>query len=491
MRRIIDNQFQIDQTDISAIKIDLNSRDEVPQILLGLQHIFTDPQTRQEVFAILQKLIPADVRADTGRRGMDLWKILVMGVLRLKCDWDYDHLLDQVNSHITIRQMLGHGLRDFERKYSLQTLKDNVSLFTPEILDEINRLVIKQGHRLLGQSNVPLKAQADSFVVETDVHFPTDINLLWDALRKLIALITAICGLHGIVGWRQSGHWLRKVKQAFRQAQKAKHSTSKDDGKKAQQEQKKKAAHQEYIDLAQTLINRVVDTLKALPADADKKQIEEIQYYLDHAQKQVGLIGRRVINGEVIPHEEKVFSLFEPHTRWISKGKAGVPQELGLPVCIMRDQFGFILDHLVMEAEVDVDVAVTFTQQVKGKHANLDQCSYDQGFHSPANQKKLAETLSVVILPKKGKKSAAEQERESTEAFGAARRQHPAVESAINALEHSGLDRCPDHGLTAFKRYVGLAVLARNLQILGCIVQQQRRQEQKEQEASVRQRRAA
>jgi len=56
---------------------------------------------------------------------------------------------------------------------------------------------------------------------------------------------------------------------------------------------------------------------------------------------------------EKIPHEEKVFSIFEPHTEWISKGKAGVPQELGLQVCVLKDQYGFILHHLVMEQQTD------------------------------------------------------------------------------------------------------------------------------------------
>jgi hypothetical protein len=80
---------------------------------------------------------------------MFLWQVLVMGVLRLNLNWDYDRLQEMVNHHRTIRQMLGHGLRDEDQQYKLQTLKDNVSLFTPEILDEINRVVVSAGHRAL------------------------------------------------------------------------------------------------------------------------------------------------------------------------------------------------------------------------------------------------------------------------------------------------------------------------------------------------------
>jgi IS5 family transposase len=77
-----------------------------------------------------------------------------------------------------------------------------------------------------------------------------------------------------------------------------------------------------------------------------------------------------------------------------------------------------------------------------------------------------------VILPRKGKLSAINKEIENSEEFREARRKHSAVESSINALENHGLDRCLDHGLIGFKRYVGLAVLARNIQILGHILQQ-------------------
>ncbi len=482
MRQIINNQLQIGQVNIPDIQIDFDSRDEVPKILLGLQYIYCDPITRQEIFVLLGDLIPDDVRTDVGRWGMDLWKILVMGTLRLKCNWDYDHLCDQVNCHITIRQMLGHGMYDLEQVYSLQAIKDNVGLFTPDILDRINQVLVKAGHRLLGEAETPLKGQVDSFVVETDVHFPTDLNLLWDALRKIIVLIVLLCEEHDIVGWRKFKYWQRQVKQAYRKAQKAKHSTSKDTKQQAKKERAKKVAHQDYIDLAETLILRVDATLAVLPKTASAEKIREICYYLGHAQKQVDLIRRRVINGEKIPHEEKVFSLFEPYTRWISKGKAGVPQELGLPVCIMRDQHGFILDHVILEEGVDVDIAVSFTRQVKEKFARLNQCSYDKGFQNPSNQKELADLLDVVILPKKGRLSAADKERESSEAFVTARKQHSAVESAINALEQGGLDRCPDHGVDGFKRYTGLAVLGQNLQRIGYIIQQQARKKKKQEQ---------
>jgi len=62
---------------------------------------------------------------------MALWRILVMGVLRLNLNWDYDRLCEMVNEHRTIRQILGHGVADDGVRYHVQTLKDNVSLLIP------------------------------------------------------------------------------------------------------------------------------------------------------------------------------------------------------------------------------------------------------------------------------------------------------------------------------------------------------------------------
>lgn len=73
-------------------------------------------------------------------------------------------------------------------------------------------------------------------------------------------------------------------------------------------------------------------------------------------------------------------------------------------------------------------------------------------------------------MPKKGKLTNAEYEREHTKRFTELRRNHAAVESAINCLEHHGLNRCPDKGLTGFKKYTALGVLAYNLHCLGNIL---------------------
>ena len=124
----------------------------LPQILRGLQHIYTDLELRQRVFAILREVIPHRVKgqgkadANTGRPGMEQWRILVLGVLRLGLNADFDRIHELANQHGTLRQMLGHGSWDDKTEYKAQTLKDNLRLFTPEVLQRINDEVVGAGH---------------------------------------------------------------------------------------------------------------------------------------------------------------------------------------------------------------------------------------------------------------------------------------------------------------------------------------------------------
>jgi hypothetical protein len=484
VREVLKQQVELGEYAIGEIRLDLKSRDDVPKLLLGLQYIYTTPALRQEVFDLLQEVRPAKangemVSARHGRPGMDQWKILVLGVVRLGLDADYDRLQELANQHRTLRQMLGHADWHDNKLYDLQTLKDNLRLFTPELLDRINQAVVRAGHVLVKKSpDEALKGRCDSFVVETDVHFPTDINLLHDAVRKTIECCRALSDEYALPGWRQSDYHLRQFKKSYRIVQKLKHSTSKDEEVKAAKLAAAQKAHEAYLVLAQDHVARAQQTrAQVLVAPSNifgAVAVTELDGYLAHVVRQVHQIERRVLKGEVIPHNEKVFSIFEPHTEWISKGKAGVPVELGVRVAILEDQHRFILHHRVMTNETDDLVARPMVEAAQKRFPTLRVVSFDKGFHSQPNQQALKPLLDLVALPKKGRRSAADQMRENDPEFVAARRRHSAVESAINGLEQFGLDRCPDHGLIGFQRYVALAVLARNLHRLGAILRTQR-----------------
>ena len=484
MRRVIDPQLQFGEQDISAIVLDPKSRDDIPQILRGLQHIYITPELRERVFAILAEVLPERVGEgvagkadpDQGRPGMEQWKILVLGVLRLGLNADFDRIHELANQHATLRQMLGHGGWEDETRYNLQTLKDNLRLFTPEILDRINQEVVRAGHRLVKKSpDEGLNARCDSFVVETDVHFPTDINLLFDAVRKTIETCADLCQACELTEWRQSAYHVRQLKKSYRRVQRLKHSHSQDEAKRVARAEDIQEAHRAYLEQAEGHLARARETRGRLHSDCGLPTIllAELDAYMGHGERQIDQIRRRVLLGERIPHHEKVFSLFEPHTEWISKGKAGVPVELGLRVAVVEDPHRFILHHRVMEKTTDDEVAVPIVTETCARFPETRAISLDKGFHSPRNQSELKALVELVVLPKKGKLSAADRVREGDPEFIHLRQQHSAVESAINALEVHGLDRCLDHGLEGFKRYVALAVLARNIHRLGAILRQQ------------------
>lgn len=482
MRKITETQLKIGQVPISNIKIDISCRDEIPQVLLGLQYIDSNKSLRESVFKVLAGIVPRNVDVKNGRPGMDLWKILVLGTLRLNCRWDFDKLHNMANEHRQIREFLGHTIYEFGQTYSLQAIKDNVVLLTPEVLDEISRLVVEAGRALAGEDDI--RARCDSFVVETDVHFPTDINLLLDAVRKVLFLIGQECDRIGITEWRQYRFLYSGVRKKFYRANNLKRSKG---AKTIEREQAIIDAHREFIDLAAVYVERAKESLSILNelGVGNIARIIQIEHYIGHAERQIDQIRRRVIEGKSIAHHEKVFSIFEEHTEWISKGKAGVPQELGLRVCILEDQCGFILHHHVMERQTDEEIAVLMAGEARRKFGHMAGCSFDKGFYRPGNKEAIGKYVDHVVLPKKGKVSDSERAFENSCEFIKARRKHSAVESGINALENHGLDRCRDHGLYGFERYVALSVLARNIQILGAIIRtnelkRQKRKREKE-----------
>ncbi|GAG36197.1 unnamed protein product, partial [marine sediment metagenome] len=179
---------------------------------------------------------------------------------------------------------------------------------------------------------------------------------------------------------------------------------------------------------------------------------------------------RRVLGREKVPNEDKLFSIFEPHTQLYCRGKAGQPNQYGRLVLVYEDAAGFISHHCVMDRHArDKDVAVKQTRILQNRlQKRIEEISFDRGFHSPANQIGLAEIIDDVCLPKPGVKQSVEQLNSASVTFHQAKQRHSGIESAIGALQSgNGLVRCRDVGETGFERYVALAVLGRNIHALG------------------------
>ncbi len=173
---------------------------------------------------------------------------------------------------------------------------------------------------------------------------------------------------------------------------------------------------------------------------------------------------------ERIPHGEKVFPVFEPHARWISRGKPGCPVEPGVPVCIPEDSHGFVLHHEVMWQGSDAGHAVPMVAAARSRFPDLHAVSFDRGARNPENRIRAGDMLEENVLPKKGYLNQADRAREHDDGFVAMRRAHPAVESAINNLGHRGLDRIRSRGAGGFARSVALSVVAMNIHRIGLLL---------------------
>ncbi len=174
--------------------------------------------------------------------------------------------------------------------------------------------------------------------------------------------------------------------------------------------------------------------------------------------------------GEKIPHAQKVFSIHKPHTRWISKDKAGVLAELGLPVALVEDEHRFILAYHILWDTSDVEVAVAIIDAVQAAFPAFNACSFDRGFHSLKNREALDARLALNALPKKGKLSLAERARACVQGSAAAA---PGRRVVSGQFRTSGRwrQKSPEN----FALMVSLSVLAVNVHRLGCLVRDQER----------------
>ena len=217
MRQVVDLHSRLGSVPIEGIEIDPLSRDDIPAVLKGLQLIWCNRGTREQLLALLEAQFRPGVNRDVGRPGMDIWRILVLAVLKQGLGCDFDRLQELANQHRTVREMLGHGDDAVDGfRYGRRLIMNNVALLSPELLREVNRLVVETGHAVSKKKpGGRLAARCDSFVVETDVHWPTDVNLLRDAVRCLVRETHRACAWHGIGGWRQHRHLTARMQSLF------------------------------------------------------------------------------------------------------------------------------------------------------------------------------------------------------------------------------------------------------------------------------------
>lgn len=356
------------------------------------------------------------------------------------------------------------------KQFAFTTIRDNISLLNESTIEQINEIVVKAGHLLLKKKDEKLSIKADTYVLEANVHFPSDISLLWDSARKCLDIISGLRKDYPLKGWRKFKFWYKDLKKQCRILSKACQSG----GKNKEQQVKKQAT--EYLRLANELDGKISQSkelfYKLVNSQIGLAQLLSLDYYHDMLCKHINLVERRLIKGEVIPQSEKLYSIFETHTEWKKKGKSNNKVELGHNVLIASDQFNFIVYHKVIDHQQDVDLAIPLSDSLHllFGEKSINSISFDKGFWRPENKQLLQMYFPNVIMPKKGKKNKAEQEEERSKVFKKLRNKHSAVESNINSLEHHGLGRCPDKGKKGFMKYTALGVLSYNLHLLGLTV---------------------
>ena len=467
MRKAYSTQRRLDCERVLNVKLNLNCRDEIVPVLRALQHIYADPDLRQEILDLVAQDVNQSSRADRGREGMDYWQVLVLGAVRLGCNLDYDKLQDLAEQHRALRQIMGIGDWDEKTDFNWRRIRDNVCLLQPSTIEKISHLIVAAGHELAPEAIK--KVRVDSTVVETNIHYPTESSLIFDGARKVIELCVMLSTLFGIEGWRQHAHLLKKIKQTARQISRI--SARKGKNYKPRLERQ----YRVLLNRTGKVLTRARELCETLENQCELgitelAQLADLKIFIERTELVRDTARRRVLEGEQVPNNEKLFSIFEPHTQLYKRGKAGQPMQFGRLVLVYEDAAGFMIHQYVMPRDAqDREVIVPQTRLVQDRfEERIEEGSFDRGFHSPENQTQLAAILTHACLPKPGSKQAARQEAEASLTFREQRRRHPGVESAIGALQAgNGLHRCRDRTELGFERYVALAVLGRNLHVLG------------------------
>lgn len=472
MRISHQDQRQLDVTPIAQIELDIECRDRMIPILRGLQHLYAQPPVRSQALRLVAADVLRDVDPDQGREGLTLWQIFVLAAVRLGTNITYDHLQYLATNDRNLRAMMQVG--DWsEEHFSWHRIRDNVCLVHPETLQQINNLIVEEGHRLRPEAAEYVRG--DTFVAQANIHFPTESGLILDGLAKICNLAPQLAAMIGADGWRQNKSLFKKAKKAARAIGRIKKG-----GRNYRQ--RLQTAYEglfHFVDLLlprlEALLEQALDGMAyqddgLLPDHQASRLYQQLIYWYSVTEHVYGTAYRRVVEGEKVPNVEKLFSLFEPDTELIKRGKAGSPIEFGHKVMVIEDALGFICWWQVLpigadEREVLLPAMRALQQRLKHR---IQRASFDRGFHSPENQEALAKVVPHPCLPKPGCVQAAEQDVAATIEFHKSRRQHSGVESAIGALQSgNGLVRCRDHSQEGYSRYIGLGVLGRNVLLLG------------------------
>lgn len=409
----------------------------------------------------------------TGRNGITPSQTLrSLTLMRVK-NWDYRELRERINDGYTLRgftQFGGHLVPKhdaFNRAFNR---------LTPATLLAINQTVVQLAVQLGLEDGKKLRV--DTTVAETNIHYPTDATLLWDSVRTITRLVEDLHDQlpNGVQGFTN------RTRSARRRLQQIQRMTAQ------QRQQQQEPKYRELLRITGQVVSNArlvveqtkgiegIDVVAGLVIDQLRK---EITTYCDLGGRVINQTRRRVIDLEVVPSEQKIYSIFEPHTDLIKRGKAQKPVEFGHKVFLAESAQGLITDYRVLAGNpVDSD-------QVKAsleRHQQIFQhppewYATDRGFYSAENVKHCQQAhVDQVCIPQRGGQKTAEQEAlERSPAFKKAQRFRVGIEGRISVLFRGrGMKRCRAKGRERFEMLVGAAVLANNLMRIAQLLEDQK-----------------
>ena len=465
MRKSYSHQLRLDCLPIEQVSLNFECRDEIVPVLAGLQHLYSQIELRDQVTSLIAGDVNETSRDNIGREGLSYWQILVLGIVRLGCNLTYDKLQDLCENHRALRGILNVG--DWDRtSFDWRRIRDTLVLLKPDTLERINELIVAHGQHLHGDARGQVRA--DSFVCQTNIHYPTESSLIWDGMKKLLPVSRKLADSLGLNDWRQTSHHLRKIKQQVREIARLSASDS------------PKVTSQVYpaygvlLSHAVVMLNRVYTLQnKANEATLNKTQskwLANINHFYELTCQVGETAYRRTQLRETVPNQDKIFSIFETHTQLYRRGKAGEPNQFGRLVMVYEDAAGFISHyHLMDRQELDADVVVEQTRIAQRKHGGqIEDASFDRGYFSDSNQTELESIVDHPCLPPRHRNQYAAWLSDASVRVHQSRERHSGIESSIGAFQSgNGMKRCRDRGESGLERYLALAVMGRNIHVLG------------------------
>jgi IS5 family transposase len=415
---------------------------------------------------------------DTGRNGLTPQEVLRSLVLMRVKNWDYRELRERIADGYTLRQFTGFHCRLVPKHNAFQ--RAFVRL-TPGTLRVVNDLVIKAVVGLGLEDGAKLRV--DTTVVQTDIHHPTDNTLLWDAVRVLTRLLVR---LEKLLGRRIKG-FRNRTRAARRRMQAIQRMTA------TQRQRQQTGRYRELIAIAEQVVVCARSALED-PRNARGKDLfsdlaiqglhDEIGHYCRLVDRVIDQTRRRVIDGEQVPNAEKIYSIFEPHTDLIKRGKVRTPLEFGHKVFLAESARGLITQYRVLignpSDEQHVGQSLERHAQAFGRVPQL--YSADRGFFSERNLT-LCHTggVNAVCIPQSGGKRTPEREAcEKAPAFKQGQRFRAGIEGRISVLFRGrGMKRCLAQGIERFELLVGAAVLANNLMSIASLLMKRARHQRR------------